>query len=56
MVDGALRRCARDTLPAWHFDTPAAVKTLIDAGADEALAVAVARGARRPPVSWCSLG
>ena len=35
-------RFARDTLPVMAFGTHAAVKTLTDAGADEALAVAVA--------------
>ena len=36
----------RDTLPVMALDTHAAVKTLTDAGADEALAVAVVEVAR----------
>ena len=36
----------RDTLTGMAFDTPAAVKTLTDTGADEAFAVAVVEVAR----------
>ena len=41
-----LPEIVRDTLPVMAFDTHAAVKTLTDAGADEALAVAVVEVAR----------